>query len=186
MNKTLCCLGHRPASLLGKYNDLHPNNKLIKSKLNSAIVNAYENLDVRNFISGMALGVDQYAAEEVLSLKEKYSDIRLTAAVSFVSQDKIWPKRSQDRWKRIIEKVDSIFVVEFGREVSFREFKDTHKKGDPRKPVFLLNKRNEWMIDNSDYVFAVYNGATSGGTANAVKYARLTGAIVEIFNPEEK
>lgn len=184
--KTLCFTGHRPASLLGRYNDLHPNNKLIRSKLNSAIVNAYENLDVRNFISGMALGVDQYAAEEVLSLKEKYSDIRLTAAVPFVQQDRIWPKRSQDRWKRIIEKVDSIFVVEFEREVSFREFKDTHKKGDPKKPVFLLNKRNEWMIDNSDYVFAVYNGATSGGTANAVKYARLTGAIVEIFNPEEK
>jgi uncharacterized phage-like protein YoqJ len=37
--------------------------------------------------------------------------------------------------------------------------------------VWVYNKRNEWMIDHANVVVAVWDG-TSGGTANAVKYAK--------------
>lgn len=30
--------------------------------------------------------------------------------------------------------------------------------------------RNEWMVDNSDIIFSMYNGDKVGGTYNCIKY----------------
>ena len=45
------------------------------------IVKLIENKGVTHFISGMALGVDIYAAEIVLNLKTKYPHITLESAI---------------------------------------------------------------------------------------------------------
>ena len=38
-----------------------------------------------------------------------------------------------------------------------------------------LQKRNKYMVDNSDCVLCCYNGATEGGTYNTVRYAEKSG-----------
>jgi uncharacterized phage-like protein YoqJ len=34
-----------------------------------------------------------------------------------------------------------------------------------------MQKRNEYMVDNSDFVIAVFDGEQKGGTFNCIKYA---------------
>ena len=48
--------------------------------------------------------------------------------------------------------------------------------------AWVYQKRNEFMIDNADYVIAVWDGSV-GGTHNAVKYAERTGKRVWRINP---
>ena len=35
-----------------------------------------------------------------------------------------------------------------------------------------LNTRNHYMVDNSKYVIAVYDGSSGGGTYNCIQYAK--------------
>ena len=46
-----------------------------------------------------------------------------------------------------------------------------------------MQKRNEYMVDNSDYVIAVWNGKPSG-TGNTVKYAKKKNKVALLVNPK--
>lgn len=46
-----------------------------------------------------------------------------------------------------------------------------------------MQKRNEYMVDNSNYFIAVWNGKPSG-TGNTVKYAKKKNKIVLLVNPQ--
>ena len=46
-----------------------------------------------------------------------------------------------------------------------------------------MQKRNEYMVDNSDYVIAVWNGKPSG-TENTVKYANKKNKVVLLVDPQ--
>ena len=46
-----------------------------------------------------------------------------------------------------------------------------------------MQKRNEYMVDNSDYVIAVWNGKLSG-TGNTVRYATKNNKVVLLVNPQ--
>src|SRR5574344_3066441 len=52
----------------------------VRKRLTRAVLDAYGN-GIRNFISGFAIGFDMMAGEVVVSLKQGYPDITLTAAV---------------------------------------------------------------------------------------------------------
>jgi uncharacterized phage-like protein YoqJ len=47
-----------------------------------------------------------------------------------------------------------------------------------------MQKRNEYMVDNSDIVIAVWDGS-KGGTYNCVKYAEKLGKKIIVINPKE-
>lgn len=49
---------------------------------------------------------------------------------------------------------------------------------------YLMQKRNEYMVDLSDKVIAVWNGK-SGGTANCVKYAKTVDKPIMLILPDE-
>jgi len=46
----------------------------------------------------------------------------------------------------------------------------------------IKHNGNEWMVDNSDAVIAVWDG-TPGATANTVDYARKLGRSVLVIDP---
>ena len=157
--------GHRPNKLGGYQNN--PISDYVKEKLTEKIEKCI--LDgVDNFISGMAIGVDTWAAEIVLQLKEKYSHIKLEAAIPFKGQEGKWPDFSQDIYNNILKKCDKITIVCEGTYAAWK-----------------MQKRNEYMVDNSDLVIAVWDG-TTGGTKNCIKYARSQSKKVIWINPNDK
>lgn len=61
--------GHRPQSLPFGFNETDERCIALKQTLRAEIIKLIEDEGVTHFISGMAIGVDMYAAEIVLGLK---------------------------------------------------------------------------------------------------------------------
>ncbi len=150
MGKTCCFTGHRPNKLKG-YNP--EDNKELLWRIYKEVEDHIDNKGVITFISGMALGVDMWAAKMILRAKKYNPEIKLICAIPCANHASKWGKESQKEWQRIVDAADEVVYV------STEEYKP-----------YLMQKRNEWMVDNSDYIIAVWDG-TSGGTGNCVKYA---------------
>lgn len=162
--KTVCFTGHRPDKL-GGFDPNNPLAKKVKANLKSFIIDSI-NKGYDTFISGGALGVDQWAAEIVIDLKAQYN-IKLIIARPFPSQDKVWNDQSKKQFKDICSKADSIVDVNPDPYTSWK-----------------MQARNEYMIKNSSLVIAVYDG-TDGGTGNAVKSAIKKGKSIIYINPND-
>ncbi len=162
----VCCFtGHRPNKLHG-YDPFSEGNKEMLFTLREIIINHIELHNVDTFISGMALGIDMWAARIVLKLKEKYPHIKLIAAVPCKNHPNKWPKKSQDEWQSIIDRADTVHYV-----------------SEDEYTPWCMQERNKWMVDNSNYVIAVWDG-TKGGTANCVNYAKKKNRTITKLHPK--
>lgn len=152
--KRLCFTGHRPEKL-------HHNEAKVCGILRKAIDDAMTN-GFTTFISGMARGVDMWAAEIVLEKKRVNPEVRLICALPYPSFEKSWRFSWQERCGSILMQADYIKTI---------------------CPVFSMEsyqRRNEWMVDHSARVIAIYNG-TAGGTKKTIDYARMQGVKVNIY-----
>ncbi len=97
IEKCCCFTGHRPQSLPCGFDEEHDACLKIKYQLKRLIKGLIDKKNVTHFISGGALGVDMWAMEIVLELKEKYPNITLEAAVPCRSQADCWNKKLHER-----------------------------------------------------------------------------------------
>ncbi len=135
--------GHRPPKI-GGYKLPNPTYNRICQAIERTLIE----LKPEKAITGMALGVDQWAANICIKLK-----IPFIAAVPFPGQECKWPENSQRIYKVLLSKASDIVMVS---DAPFQAKK--------------LQIRNEWMVDQCDKLIAIYDG-TEGGTCNCVKYA---------------
>ena len=140
-----CFTGHRPEKL--NRSELE-----IKTDLETQIKGCLKN-GIKVFISGMARGVDIWAAQIVLDLKNSVNDIKLICASPYEGFEKSWDESWRKQYKEILEKSDYIKYV------------------CPHYFRGCYQVRNEWMVKNSSKVIAVYNGE-KGGTKNTIKFAQ--------------
>ena len=158
--KTVCFTGHRP-EVLGGYDKDAPLNLKVRENLRKA-VKAFKELGYRTFISGGALGVDQWGADAVLEDPE----LELVIALPYKDYGSNWPPESQAYLAGQCKKASKVHVVCEGEYAGWKN-----------------NERNKWMVDNSDAVIAVWNGAEKGGTAHCVKYAKEKGKPMFRYDP---
>ena len=163
-NQVVCCFtGHRPKSLPCGANEEHSACIEIKRQLKRMIVGLIEKKNVTHFISGAALGVDMWAMEIVLELKEQYAGITLEAAVPCATQSVKWNEKYRKKYNRLIENSDEVTCIQ-------REYTSD-----------CMMKRNKYMVDKSDFVLAVWNGKPSG-TGSTIRYAKQRGKTVYCIN----
>lgn len=135
--------GHRPDKL-GGYELPNPTYVKVCQKIDATL----RKVKPTKVITGMALGVDQWAAYISYKLGIPY-----LAAIPFEGQEKAWPKESQ--------KVYNIL-----RNLAAEEKIICQGGYAPAK----MQTRNEWMVDNCNLLIAVWDGS-KGGTGNCVEYA---------------
>ena len=149
MRKKRCCFtGHRPEKLQASEEE-------VQKALAEAISNAYAD-GFSTFISGIARGVDIWAAELVLELKKQHPEVRLVCALPHPDFETRWKAEWQHRYRAILNQADLVKTI-----------CPVYNKG-------AYQRRNEWMVDHSARVIAVYNGEL-GGTRNTINYAELHG-----------
>lgn len=51
---------------------------------------------------------------------------------------------------------------------------------------WVYHKRNEYMVNNSDEVLAIWNGSSKGGTAACVRYANRVNKIIHRVDPKDE
>lgn len=145
--------GHRPNKLGNDYShefaDYGPINMWVYEKLEKYVME----LNPTEIISGLALGLDQILATLALRV-----NIPLTAAIPFVGQESMWPRKSREYYYELLSKASRKVIVSEGGYANWK-----------------MQKRNEWMVDQliPDYdnrLLGLWDG-TDGGTANCVRYA---------------
>ncbi len=162
--KKCCFTGHRPQSLPFGFNEQDERCRLLKIKLKEIILDMICNKGVNYFITGMALGIDIFAAEILIELKESNYNIIIESAIPCLEQPNKWSEESQRRYFDILSKCDKKTLI-----------KKHYDYG-------CFNKRNIYMVDSSDFVIAVWSGKPSG-TMKTVKYAKEIGKNITILNP---
>ena len=148
-----CCFtGHRPEKLSLPESE-------VKAELEKEIRLAIAD-GINVFITGMAPGVDIWAAEIVLELRKKEElSLKLIAASPHPGFENRWSIEWQKRYAAVMAKADFI-----------KEVCSHYSRG-------CYQIRNEWMVDHSARVIAVWNGSPSG-TKNTIVYAKRKGVPV--------
>lgn len=140
-----CCFtGHRPEKLLRSGNEIRTD---LEREIRKAIADGFT-----VFITGMARGVDLDAGEIVLHLRTEGFPIRLICASPYPGFEHSWSEECQRRYNSILNKADLVRYI------------------CPRYIRGCFQKRNEWMVNHSARVIAVFNGQPSG-TKNTIEYA---------------
>ena len=163
----ICCVtGHRPKGFPFDYDDrsgvaFRDYQKGLESAVECLIQEGYD-----YFICGMAQGADLDFAETVIRFKKRYKRsiaIRLEAAIPCPNQTKYWGNYDRKRYQRILKKCDKQTLV---------------------SPVYqsaCMQLRNQYMVDRSALVFAIWNGKYSGGTWNTIRYAKEQGKTIRFL-----
>lgn len=166
--------GHRPTGL-GGWDENNDIARDCKRWLYEAIERAIKK-GKKTFITGMATGVDIWAGEAVLALKDKYHDVRLIAAIPYMSQANRWAEFNKARWRRLMETADEVHII----------YDDPPEKSPKFEFAKRLNGRNAWMVDAAVIGISVFTGVKRGGTYNCLTYAAKNDKQVLVYNPTTK
>lgn len=140
-----CCFtGHRPEKLRRSEREIRID---LENEIRSAIQDGYI-----TFITGMARGVDIWAGEIVLQLKHEGFPIHLICACPFPGFEESWNIEWQKRYRTVLDLADLVRYI------------------SARYSRACFQTRNEWLVNHSSRVIAVYNGQPSG-TKNTINYA---------------
>lgn len=102
-------------------------------------------------------------AEIILKLRKQYPQIKLICALPCKHQDKFWQKENKKRYKNILKEADMIKYI-----------------SDDYTSSCMLD-RNNYMLNNSSKVIALYNGIP-GGTLSTINKAKQLGLNISIIN----
>ena len=138
--------GHRPHKLGGYDNDTNQCGYVL-SEIHREI-RQLQNIEPVTIISGMALGVDTWAAEYAI-----HEGIPFKAYIPFAGQEGKWPPASQTRYHEILKSAIETKVICSGGYSAWK-----------------MQERNKAMVNDCSVLIAVWDG-TTGGTGNCVKFA---------------
>lgn len=143
--KVCCFTGNRPEKLSRSPEEC-------KRLLVRAIMDSYEQ-GYRVFISGMADGVDCWAAMAVLTMRCFYPEVRLVTALPF-------PSRRGGSMKELSTMICAL--ADLNVEVSEGYWAGAY------------DKRNKWMVDHSGRLIALMD-AQNSGSGRTLRYAQKSG-----------
>ena len=142
--RRVCFTGHRPEKLNVSERKVV---RGLEKTIDVSIADGY-----CTFITGMARGVDIWAAEIIIQKRKKNKELKLICALPYEGFEQSWGADWQKRYRNILERADLVKVI------------------SPGYSKACFQKRNEWMVDHSSRVIAVWNGEPSG-TKNTIDYA---------------
>lgn len=116
------------------------------------------------FYTGMALGVDTWAAQAVLEHKKSHPEIKLIAVVPCPEQASKWSAPDKARYKTILGQCDKILTI------------------SPNYTRDCMLKRNRVLVELCDMLVAVYDGQ-KGGTGYTVNFAKSSGKNIILIPP---
>ena len=153
--------GHRPEKLEGY------EGKIIV-ELRKEILKAID-CGYTTFLTGMSRGVDLWAADIIIHLRRYNPELKLIGVIPFEGFEEKWSVDWKKHYKMVRKELDWIHVVS--------------KEYQPD----VYQRRNQYMVDHSALVLAVFNGEASG-TKNTVQYAKqmnIPVKYVEVWSNEK-
>lgn len=154
--KSVCFSGHRIVPFARQDE--------ILQHLRNEITNSYHQ-GYRNFYCGMAIGFDLLSAKAILSLKSELSEIKIIAVLPYREQNERWRAKDKEEYEAILKDVDDVIIV----------------SDHYHQQCFL--RRNDYMVQRSSRLIALYDGKPKGGTFYTYRKAKTMGLeIINIYN----
>ena len=156
--------GHRPHKFPWKDNEADPRCIALKETLAEQIA-MLARAGVTEYFTGGADGVDCWAAEIVLTMREKNPALKLHCLLPHEGQADRWSDSAQERYHSILERANSVDYVS-------RQYYDG-----------CMIDRNHRLVESAGLLLAVFNGVRRSGTGATVNYAREMGKEIIVIDP---
>ena len=156
--------GHRPHKFPWKDNEADPRCIALKETLAEQIA-MLARAGVTEYFTGGADGVDCWAAEIVLTMREKNPALKLHCLLPHKGQADRWSDSAQERYHSILERANSVDYVS-------RQYYDG-----------CMIDRNHRLVESAGLLLAVFNGVRRSGTGATVNYARKMGKEIIVIDP---
>lgn len=137
--------GHRPPKIFTSNPWSDENFK----NLTAFIINTIENRQIDEVITGGALGFDQ-----ALATAAQYLEIPYSVYIPFEGFNSVWPAKSRNKLEALCNSAKEVRVI--SNHIGYAK---------------AFQKRNEAMVDNSNYLLCLWDGTQHGGTSNCLEYA---------------
>ena len=150
-----CCFaGHRPESIPLSETTIK---SWLREQIQSSIAAGFT-----TFITGMGMGVDIWAAQEVLLLRSANPALHLIAVEPYPGFSAKWNEEWQASYRDVLQNAD------LTKQLS------THYSPN------ISDARGKWLVDHSARLIAVYNGM-EGYTGSLVRYAKEKHLQIELY-----
>lgn len=155
-------MGERVTKFKFGYKETHTGCKRLKRVLREQLCTLYQQ-GIREFYVGGTLGVDMWAAEIILRMKEEpeFSDVLLHMVLPFERHDANWDSRSRERLHFIMRHCADTVIIGKAEQL----------------PAVCYKLRNRYLIDHADSLLAVCdnNQTIRSGISRAVLNAKQRG-----------
>lgn len=179
MIKTVTITGYK-AHELGIFNQKHPGIKIIKKALRNQLIPLIEEGLEWVIISGQ-LGIELWAAELVIELREDYPNLQLAVITPFLEQEKNWQDQRQEEYQSILAQADYV------NSITNREYEGP----------WQFRAKNNFLLDHSDALLIIYDEEKEGSPKYIMKeameraeiegytYIRITAFDLQLIADEE-
>ncbi len=134
------------------------------NRVNRKAVNHLIDLAVKSgieqFYVGMSRGAD-FLFADVLSERK----LNWVAIIPCKTQTHLWNKSDKEFHRKLVDKAEDMIILH-----------DEYKRG-------VMHYRNQYMVDNSELLLAIYDDSGKGGTFHTVNLALKQHKKVVQFNP---
>ena len=146
--------GHRPEKVIGS------EGRIIVELRKEILLAIDEGYNV--FLTGMSRGVDLWAADIVIELRRYNKNLKLMCVIPFEGMEERWSVDWRKHYNLVRKQADHVQVL------------------SDRYSPDVYQMRNQWLVNHSSRLIAVFNGQPSG-TGNTIQYAQKQGIPVEII-----
>lgn len=168
--KSCAVAGPKPTRFKFGYKEDNSLCRKIKKAMLRQFRRLYSKKGVRRFYIGGALGVNIWAGELLLKLKDEpgYEDIELIVVLPFPGHDAKWDIRSRKRLDHLIRNSTEHFTIGVG---------------ECRESYISLNR---YMVDRVEYLVVVSERKTEveGNSFHMTVYAREKGLEIIYIHPD--
>lgn len=147
------------------FNETDPKYLYLKKFLKKRIIRFIED-GVEWFVIGGQLGVELWAGEIILELRDEYPNIHLAVILPYTSFESNWNETNQKLFKRVIHQAD---YVNYSSNTDYESPKQ-------------LRGNQVFMIRNTDGAFLVYDRLNEASADGKPKYLY---DLMEIYQEQE-
>ncbi len=145
MGNVLLVTGYK-AHELGIFSDDHPGLPIIKAALRIRMSQLIEEKSIEWVLISGQTGVELWAGETTLDLRDEYPDLKLAVLTPFLEQESKWKEPTQDYYNMIMAEAD------FVESITSRPYENPSQ----------LKAKNEFLIRKSNAMLVLYDEETRG------------------------